>query len=103
MALSRVHTSANPITPICLNEVDLCVYVYLYLTSGVLFYCIRPTKRHSRCLQVALRCLADVNNVSAEGTHVFQLMCEKADECTPMCLIMLDEGADPNAADQVTN
>ncbi|XP_030261585.1 ankyrin repeat and EF-hand domain-containing protein 1 isoform X3 [Sparus aurata] len=69
---------------------------------GVLFYCIRPTKRHSRCLQVALRCLADVNNMSAEGTHVFKLMCEKAEECTPMCLIMLDEGADPNATDQKT-
>lgn len=79
------------------------IFVYLSLTSGVLFYCIRPTKRHSRCLQVALRCLADVNNMSAEGTHVFKLMCEKADECTPMCLIMLDEGADPNATDQVTN
>ncbi|XP_073349434.1 ankyrin repeat and EF-hand domain containing 1a [Pagrus major] len=69
---------------------------------GVLFYCIRPTKRHSRCLQVALRCQADVNNVSAQGTHVFQLMCEKAQECTPMCLIMLDGGADPNATDQKT-
>lgn len=71
------------------------------LTLGVLFYCIYPTKRHTRCLQVALKCHADVNNVSAQGTHVFQLMCEKAQECTLMCLIMLDAGADPNATNQV--
>ncbi|XP_044026317.1 ankyrin repeat and EF-hand domain-containing protein 1a isoform X2 [Siniperca chuatsi] len=70
--------------------------------KGVLFYCIYPTKRHFRCLQVVLKCHADVNNVSAQGTHVFQLMCEKAQECTPMCLIMLDAGADPNATNQKT-
>ncbi|KAM6992073.1 ankyrin repeat and EF-hand domain-containing protein 1 isoform 2-T2 [Tautogolabrus adspersus] len=70
--------------------------------KGVLFYCIYPTKRHTRCLQVALTCQADVNNVSAQGIHVFQLMCEKAEECTPMCLIMLDGGADPNATNQKT-
>nr|XP_033504314.1 ankyrin repeat and EF-hand domain-containing protein 1a [Epinephelus lanceolatus] len=71
--------------------------------KGVLFYCIYPTKCHSRCLQVALKCQADVNNVSAQGTHVFQLMCERAQECTPMCLIMLNGGADPNAVDQKTS
>ncbi|KAM7368236.1 hypothetical protein PAMP_014476 [Pampus punctatissimus] len=70
--------------------------------KGVLFYCIYPTKCHTRCLQVALKCQADVNNVSTQGTHVFQLMCEKARECTPMCLIMVDGGADPDAANQKT-
>ncbi|XP_067337201.1 ankyrin repeat and EF-hand domain-containing protein 1a isoform X2 [Channa argus] len=70
--------------------------------KGVLFYCIYPTKCHIRCLQWALKCQADANNVSAEGSHVFQLMCEKAQECTPMCLIMLDAGADPNATNQKT-
>ncbi|XP_018550244.1 ankyrin repeat and EF-hand domain-containing protein 1a isoform X2 [Lates calcarifer] len=70
--------------------------------KGLLFYCIYPTKRHARCLQVALKCRADANNVSAQGTHVFQLMCEKAQECTPLCLIMLDGGADPNATNQKT-
>uniref|UniRef100_A0A665WBY4 Ankyrin repeat and EF-hand domain containing 1a n=1 Tax=Echeneis naucrates TaxID=173247 RepID=A0A665WBY4_ECHNA len=70
--------------------------------KGVLFYCIYPTKRHTRCLQMALKCQADVNNVSAQGTHVFQLMCEKAQECIPMCLIMLDGGTDPNATNQKT-
>ncbi|KAA8583450.1 hypothetical protein FQN60_015996 [Etheostoma spectabile] len=57
--------------------------------------------RHIRCLQVALKCQVDVNDVSAQGRHVFQLMCEKAQECTPMCLIMLGEGADPNATNQL--
>ncbi|XP_070843747.1 ankyrin repeat and EF-hand domain containing 1a [Chaetodon trifascialis] len=70
--------------------------------KGVLFYCIYPSKQHTRCLQVALKCQADVNNVSAQGSHVFQLMCEKAQGCTPMCLIMLEGGADPNATNQKT-
>uniref|UniRef100_A0A667YUV7 Ankyrin repeat and EF-hand domain containing 1a n=1 Tax=Myripristis murdjan TaxID=586833 RepID=A0A667YUV7_9TELE len=70
--------------------------------KGVLFYCICPTKRHARCLQVALSCQADVNNVSADGTHVFQLMCEKVQNCTTICLSMLDGGADPNATNQKT-
>lgn len=73
------------------------------LSLGVLFYCIYPTKNHTRCLQVALMFHADANNVSSQGTHVFQLMCEKAHECTPMCLVMLDGGADPNATNQVKN
>ncbi|XP_075940723.1 ankyrin repeat and EF-hand domain-containing protein 1 [Anarhichas minor] len=70
--------------------------------KGVLFYCIYPTKRHTLCLEMALKCQADVNNVSARGTHVFQLMCEKAQECTPMCLITLGAGADPNAKNKKT-
>uniref|UniRef100_UPI0037E6F8F0 ankyrin repeat and EF-hand domain containing 1a n=1 Tax=Semicossyphus pulcher TaxID=241346 RepID=UPI0037E6F8F0 len=70
--------------------------------KGVLFYCMYPTKRHTRCLQVALKSQADVNNVSAQGSHVFQLMCEKAERRTLMCLIMLDGGADPNATNQKT-
>ncbi|XP_068610181.1 ankyrin repeat and EF-hand domain containing 1a [Brachionichthys hirsutus] len=70
--------------------------------KGVLFYCNFPTKRHTRCLQVALGCQADVNNVSTEGIHIFQLMCEKAEECPSRCLGMLDAGADPNAANQKT-
>ncbi|KAL6096267.1 ankef1 [Pungitius sinensis] len=70
--------------------------------KGVLFYCIYPTKRHTRCLQMALKGQADVNNVSAQGTHVFQSMCEKAQQCSPMCLIVLVAGADPNATNQKT-
>ncbi|KAM6915008.1 LOW QUALITY PROTEIN: ankyrin repeat and EF-hand domain-containing protein 1 [Xenentodon cancila] len=70
--------------------------------KGVLFYCMYPTKRHTHCLQVTLKNGADVNNVSADGVHVFQQMCEKAPECTPLCLIMVDAGADPSAVNQKT-
>ncbi|KAM3860927.1 ankyrin repeat and EF-hand domain-containing protein 1-like [Diretmus argenteus] len=71
--------------------------------KGVLFYCIHPSERHARCLQVALHYQADVNNVSVEGIPVFQLMCEMCVEYqdfTPGCLSMLDRGADPNATNQ---
>ncbi|KAJ4929308.1 hypothetical protein JOQ06_004918 [Pogonophryne albipinna] len=70
--------------------------------KGVLFYCINPTERHTLCVKLALTGEADVNNVSAQGTHVFQVMCEKAQEGTAMCLLMLGEGADPNATNQET-
>ncbi|XP_033846530.2 ankyrin repeat and EF-hand domain-containing protein 1a [Periophthalmus magnuspinnatus] len=70
--------------------------------KGVLFYCIYPTKAHTRCLQTAMKHQADANNVSASGSHVFQLMCENALECTPKCLLMLEGGADPNAANEKT-
>ncbi|XP_035473487.1 ankyrin repeat and EF-hand domain-containing protein 1a isoform X3 [Scophthalmus maximus] len=70
--------------------------------KGVLFYLIYPTKCHTRCLQLALECRAEVNNVSAQGTHVFQIMCERAHDCTHLCLIMLNAGTDPNATNQET-
>ncbi|XP_068599586.1 ankyrin repeat and EF-hand domain-containing protein 1-like [Brachionichthys hirsutus] len=70
--------------------------------KGVLFYCAGPTERHTRCLRVALTHQADVNNVSTEGDHIFQLMCENAQEFTCRCLSMLDAGADPDAANQNT-
>ncbi|XP_024146884.1 ankyrin repeat and EF-hand domain-containing protein 1a [Oryzias melastigma] len=70
--------------------------------KGVLFYCISPKKSHARCLRVALENRADVNNISSEGVHVFQLMCEKALVCTPLCLMMVDGGADPNAKNEKT-
>lgn len=61
-----------------------------------------PTQNHGHCLQVALNYHADVNNVSQEGNHVFQMMCERAQDCTPTCLTMLDEGANPDATNVVT-
>ncbi|KAG7328057.1 hypothetical protein KOW79_008001 [Hemibagrus wyckioides] len=69
---------------------------------GVLFYCISPSQRHTRCLQVALNSKADVNNVSNVGKPVFLLACENASECENICIRMLEGGADPNTADQVT-
>nr|XP_055042738.1 ankyrin repeat and EF-hand domain-containing protein 1a isoform X1 [Misgurnus anguillicaudatus]XP_055042739.1 ankyrin repeat and EF-hand domain-containing protein 1a isoform X1 [Misgurnus anguillicaudatus]XP_055042740.1 ankyrin repeat and EF-hand domain-containing protein 1a isoform X1 [Misgurnus anguillicaudatus]XP_055042741.1 ankyrin repeat and EF-hand domain-containing protein 1a isoform X1 [Misgurnus anguillicaudatus] len=70
--------------------------------KGLLFYCIHPTKRHMRCLQVALMGNADANNVSETGMPVFLLACEQAQDCEEMCLSILESGADPNASNQVT-
>ncbi|KAF7690083.1 hypothetical protein HF521_011887 [Silurus meridionalis] len=70
--------------------------------KGVLFYCLCPTKRHRRCLQVALNNKADVNNVTHAGMPLFLQACENAQECEDMCLRLLERGADPNSANQVT-
>ncbi|XP_056125405.1 ankyrin repeat and EF-hand domain-containing protein 1a isoform X2 [Rhinichthys klamathensis goyatoka] len=70
--------------------------------KGLLFYCIHPTKRHMRCLQVALKGNIDVNNVSETGMPVFLLACEQAQDCEGMCLSILERGADPNATNQKT-
>ncbi|XP_075893971.1 ankyrin repeat and EF-hand domain-containing protein 1 isoform X2 [Nelusetta ayraudi] len=79
-----------------------CTAVMIAAELGVLFYCMYPTQNHAHCLQVALNYHADVNNVSQEGNHVFQMMCERAHECTPTCLTMLDEGANPDATNEQT-
>ncbi|XP_056337113.1 ankyrin repeat and EF-hand domain-containing protein 1a [Danio aesculapii] len=70
--------------------------------KGVLFYCLHPTKRHMRCLQVVLNGNADVNNVSETGIPVFLLACEQAQDCEEMCISILKRGADPNATNQET-
>ncbi|KAK3542632.1 hypothetical protein QTP86_031326 [Hemibagrus guttatus] len=70
--------------------------------KGILFYCLCPTKRHARCLQVALNNTADVNNVSHAGTPIFLQACENARECEGMCLSLLEKGAEPNSVNQVT-
>ncbi|XP_066553859.1 ankyrin repeat and EF-hand domain-containing protein 1 isoform X2 [Amia ocellicauda] len=70
--------------------------------KGVLFYCISPTKRHLRCLQMALKHDADVNNCSLKGKPVFLLACEQAKDCNTMCMNILERGGDPNATDEAT-
>ncbi|XP_066533124.1 ankyrin repeat and EF-hand domain-containing protein 1a isoform X2 [Hoplias malabaricus] len=70
--------------------------------KGVLFYCVCPTKRHMRCLQVALSSRADVNNVSHAGVPLLMQACENAPESEGMCISLLERGADPNATNQVT-
>ncbi|XP_039604747.1 ankyrin repeat and EF-hand domain-containing protein 1 [Polypterus senegalus] len=70
--------------------------------KGILFYCIHSTKRHLRCVQIALSHGADVNNCSVSGRPIFVLACEQALTCKPICMNILENGADPNATDQVT-
>ncbi|XP_018590619.1 ankyrin repeat and EF-hand domain-containing protein 1 [Scleropages formosus] len=70
--------------------------------KGVLFYCLSPTKRHQRCLQLALNGMADVNNVSLVGKPVFLQACEQAGDCESMCMSLLERGANPNATSQAT-
>uniref|UniRef100_A0AAY5EZ05 EF-hand domain-containing protein n=1 Tax=Electrophorus electricus TaxID=8005 RepID=A0AAY5EZ05_ELEEL len=70
--------------------------------KGALFYCISPSKRHMRCLQVVLNSKANVNNVSNAGKPVFLMACERATDCENICMSILERGADPNAMDQAT-
>uniref|UniRef100_A0A8C4WHE5 Ankyrin repeat and EF-hand domain containing 1 n=1 Tax=Gopherus evgoodei TaxID=1825980 RepID=A0A8C4WHE5_9SAUR len=70
--------------------------------KGILFYCILPTKRHFRCVQIALEYGADVNNCTIDGKPVFLQACEQAHEIKEICLKFLERGADPNAINLAT-
>ncbi|XP_032070609.1 ankyrin repeat and EF-hand domain-containing protein 1 [Thamnophis elegans] len=70
--------------------------------KGVLFYCILPTKRHFRCVQMVLEFGADVNNCTFEGKPVFVQACEQAHEIKDICMTFLERGADPNATNPAT-
>ncbi|XP_053143466.1 ankyrin repeat and EF-hand domain-containing protein 1 [Hemicordylus capensis] len=70
--------------------------------KGVLFYCILPTKRHYRCVQMVLEYGADVNNCTFDGKPVFVQACEQAHEIKEMCMSFLERGADPNARNPAT-
>lgn len=70
--------------------------------KGVLFYCLLPTKRHFRCVQMVLEYGADVNNCSIDGKPIFVQACEQAHEIKEMCMSFLERGADPNATNPST-
>ncbi|KAL0969380.1 hypothetical protein UPYG_G00226300 [Umbra pygmaea] len=70
--------------------------------KGVLFYCISPTKRHLRCLQVAINNNANVNNMSTTGKSVFLFACERAHDCENMCTFLLEKGVNPNSTNKAT-
>ncbi|NXO81233.1 ANKE1 protein, partial [Sitta europaea] len=70
--------------------------------KGILFYCLSPTARHSRCLNIALEYGADVNNCTTTGRPVLLQACEQAHEIKEICLIFLEKGADPQAKDPAT-
>ncbi|KAK7103920.1 ankyrin repeat and EF-hand domain-containing protein 1-like isoform X2 [Littorina saxatilis] len=65
--------------------------------KGVIFYCIASTERHAKCLELALTNGANVNNVAKDGTPVFLLACETANENETMCMTLLEKGADPSS------
>jgi len=68
---------------------------------GVLFYCIAATKRHYQCAEIALKCGADFNNATKQGTTILTFACETAKDNEDLCLALLDAGADPTVADEV--
>ncbi|KAK6183722.1 hypothetical protein SNE40_011147 [Patella caerulea] len=64
--------------------------------KGIIFYCISPTQRHAKCLELVVLNGGEVNNVSKDGVPVFVLACEAAVENQDMCEVLLQKGADPN-------
>lgn len=71
--------------------------------TGVLFYCMSPTKMHEQIMEMALNMDADVNNVSYVGKSAFMFACEHAEECDHLCMRLLKEGANPDVVDPVRN
>jgi len=68
---------------------------------GVLFYCISPTTRHEKCMQIVIEHGADVNNTSNDTCPVFLAACEIASQAESSCLKLLEKGADPNSKTEV--
>jgi hypothetical protein len=58
-----------------------------------LFYCITPTERHAKCLEIAVENGAEVNNISKEGIPVLMINLHR---CLIKCFILCD-----NAVEQV--
>ncbi|KFQ30413.1 Ankyrin repeat and EF-hand domain-containing protein 1 [Mesitornis unicolor] len=70
--------------------------------KGILFYCLLPTERHYRCMQIALDYGADVNNCTADRKPLFLQACEHAHHIKEICLHLLEKGANPNARNSAT-
>lgn len=73
------------------------------MSTGILFYCISPTQRHAKCLEIAVTNGAEVNNKSKEGIPVFMLASETATENEETCQLLLQKGADPNSKQEVSS
>lgn len=84
---------------ICLAACFSPVY---WMFSGVLFYCICPTQRHEKCLEIAVNHGAEVNNRAIDGTPLLVKACETAVENEDMCITLIKKGADPNAKHDVS-
>lgn len=70
-------------------------------STGILFYCISPTERHAKCLEIAVENGADPNNISAEGIPVLLYACETATDNEEACIQLLEKGANPNGKQEV--
>jgi ankyrin repeat protein len=66
-----------------------------------LFYCITPTERHAKCLEIAVENGAEVNNISKEGIPVLMFACETASENEDTCVLLMEKGAEPNGKQEV--
>ncbi|KAL8611118.1 hypothetical protein ACOMHN_064408 [Nucella lapillus] len=72
-------------------------------SKAILFYCISNTERHTKCLLLALKHGADVNNRAKIGTPIFLQACETAAQNEFLCLTLLHRGADPNSKMEKSN
>uniref|UniRef100_F6X0G0 Ankyrin repeat and EF-hand domain containing 1 n=1 Tax=Monodelphis domestica TaxID=13616 RepID=F6X0G0_MONDO len=70
--------------------------------KGILFYCLLPTKRHYRCVLIALENGADVNNCTFDGKPIFLRACEEASQIKDVCLRFLEKGSNPDAINSST-
>lgn len=68
----------------------------------VLFYCMTPTEKHEKCAELAISSGADVNSRNKKGTPLLVSACEMAVELERFCLLLLDNGANPNNEDEVS-
>lgn len=71
------------------------------LCLGIIFYCISPSTRHSKCLEIVLANEPDVNNVSKEGVPVLVFTCETAKTNEDQCMMLIEAGAQVNCRVEV--
>lgn len=69
--------------------------------KDVLFYCLAaPTNRHDTCMKLVLTMGANFNNKTKDGTPVFVEACKNSIELKDICLMLLEQGADPSAIEE---
>ena len=77
----------------------VCNVVFL---AGVLSYCIAPTRRHLMCAQLVMQTGINVNTCDIRGIPVLVHACETAHENEQICLLMLQNGADPTKKNEAS-
>lgn len=82
-------------------------YLFKYFVhiqfAGILFYCISPTQRHAKCLEIAVLNGAEPNNTDKQGIPVLLHACETAMDNEEMCMLLIQKGAEPNSKQEVIN